>query len=223
MMATLSSTETSLSSVLPHIYKTLYTTFGSQHWWPGDTPFEIMIGAILTQNTNWRNVSTAIDNIKRAGLMNPKKLLRQQKIIPDLIRPTGYYKVKTKRLIAFLEYFVARYGGDIKTMKKKKTEALRNELLSIPGIGQETADSILLYGVARPIFVIDAYTRRIFSRHHIFEYDQQYDEIRRLFEHNLPRSVQLYNEYHALLVKLGKEYCKKSEPLCLHCPLHNIF
>lgn len=223
IMGSSTSAETHLSPIFLRIYEILYSAFGAQHWWPGDTPSEIMVGAILTQNTNWRNVSRAIDNIKRAGLMNPRKLLKQQSMVPDLIRPAGYYKVKSKRLVAFLTYFVKHYDGDIERMKRKKTEALRNELLSIQGIGHETADSILLYATGHPVFVIDSYTRRIFSRHNIFKYDQPYDQIRHLFEHNLPRSVELYNEYHALLVRLGKEYCKRNEPLCDTCPLCNIF
>ncbi len=216
------SPKTRFSRQFLRIYKTLYTTFGPQHWWPGDAPFEIMIGAILTQNTNWRNVSKAIDNIKNMELMDPKELLKHRRMIPELIRPSGFYKLKSKRLIAFLKYFVKNYNGVAREMKKRKTETLRNELLNIPGIGYETADSILLYANARPVFVIDAYTRRIFSRHRIIEYNQPYDEIRHFFESNLPRSVKLYNEYHALLVRLGKDFCKKNEPLCDTCPLHNI-
>jgi len=204
------------------IYDVLYKSFGPQHWWPGDTPFEIMIGAILTQNTNWQNVSKAIEQIKKAGLLDPILLLKHRASIPKMIRPSGFYNVKSKRLIIFLKYFVEKYDGDIKKMKKKKIGVLRDELLDLPGIGCETADSILLYALSYPIFVIDAYTRRIFSRHHIFEYDSSYDEIRCLFENNLPSNVKLYNEYHALLVKLGKEYCRKNEPLCDTCPIKDI-
>ncbi len=196
--------------------------FGPQHWWPGETPFEIMIGAILTQNTNWRNVSKAIDNIKNEGLLHPKELLKHRRMIPKLIRSSGFYKLKSKRLISFLEYFVTNYDGEINRMNETKTDVLRSELLSIPGIGYETADSILLYANGRPIFVVDAYTRRIFSRHRFFEYNRPYDEIRHIFESSLPQDVQLYNEYHALLVKLGKEFCKKNEPLCSTCPLRTI-
>lgn len=221
-MAASSKSKRSFSKYSLKIYKILYKSFGPQHWWPGDTPFEIMIGAILTQNTNWRNVSKAIDNIKESGFLNSKKLLKHRKVIPKLIRPSGFYKLKSKRLIAFLEYFVRNYHGEVRRMNEKKIEVMRNELLGLPGIGYETADSILLYALSRPIFVIDTYTRRIFSRHDIFKYDLPYDEIRYKFESNLPRSVKIYNEYHALLVKLGKEFCKKNEPLCNTCPLRDI-
>lgn len=209
-------------NLIHRIYKLLYTSFGPQHWWPGDTPFEIMVGAILTQNTNWRNVTAAMDNIKRAGLLDPKKLLKNRRRIPRLIRPSGFYKLKTKRLCAFLNYYVNNYNGNTKNVNSQATEILRNELLAIPGIGNETADSILLYAFSRPVFVVDIYTRRIFSRHNIFDYDLPYDVARTIFEKNLPRRAQLYNEYHALLVKIGKEYCKKNEPLCTTCPLRNI-
>lgn len=211
-----------VSKHLLKIYNIFYKSFGPQHWWPGDTPFEIMVGAILTQNTNWKNVGKAIDNIKKAGLLNPEKLLKHRRMIPKLIKPSGFYKLKSKRLIAFLKYFLDNYNGEASRMNIKKIGIMRNELLSISGIGYETADSILLYANSRPVFVIDTYTRRIFSRHHMFEYDQPYDEIRHIFESNLPRRVKLYNEYHALIVKLGKEYCKKNEPLCNTCPFPNI-
>jgi endonuclease-3 related protein len=204
------------------IYKILYNSYGPQYWWPGDTHFEVMVGAILTQNTNWRNVCKAIDNIKKAGLLEPKKLLRHRRMLPRLIRPSGFYKVKSKRLIEFLNYYIKCYGGTIRKLKVQKTEVLREELLDIPGIGYETADSILLYALSRPVFVVDTYTRRIFSRHNIFDYDLPYDEIRLIFETNLPMDVKVYNEYHALLVKLGKDYCKKKEPLCCTCPIRDI-
>jgi endonuclease-3 related protein len=204
------------------IYKILYNSFGPQNWWPGDSPFEIMIGAILTQNTNWRNVSKAIDNIKGARLLEPKRLLKHRRMIPRLIRPSGFYKLKSQRLIGFLNYYVKTYQGFIKKMDRQKTEILRRELLQITGIGNETADAILLYALSRPVFVVDAYTRRIFSRHNIFHYHMRYDEIRSFFEKHLPHNVHLYNEYHALLVKLGKEYCKKTKPLCDVCPMRNI-
>jgi endonuclease-3 related protein len=211
-----------LSQDLLKIYKRLYESLGSQYWWPGDTLFEVMVGAILTQNTNWRNVSAAIDNVKRAQLLDPKKMLKHRRKIQNLIKPSGFYKLKSKRLNAFLEYFVNNYKGKVENMKKRKTEVLRTELLRLPGIGFETADSMLLYALSRPVFVVDAYTRRIFSRHHIFKYELAYDDIRNIFEKNLPRRVRIYNEYHALLVKIGKEYCKKNEPLCSTCPLNNI-
>ncbi|MCX7995870.1 MAG: endonuclease III domain-containing protein [candidate division WOR-3 bacterium] len=206
---------------LMKIYNILFERFGPQNWWPGESPFEVMVGAILTQNTNWQNVEKAIDNIKKAGMLSPHKLLENKERIPQLIRPSGFYKLKSKRLIAFLEYFVHNYDGDAENFSGKNTDSLRRELLSIAGIGPETADSILLYALNRPVFVVDAYTCRILSRHKLISRNKDYEEIRKFFEENLPRSVRLYNEYHALLVKLGKEYCKKNEPLCNTCPLYN--
>jgi endonuclease-3 related protein len=182
-----------------------------------------MVGAILTQNTNWRNVGKAIENIKEKKLLDPHHLLKHRRMIQTLIKPSGFYRLKSKRLISFLEYFIKNYKGDVQCMQTKKTEMLRNELLNIPGIGYETADSILLYAQKRPIFVVDAYTRRIFSRHGVFDYDKPYDEIRTFFESNLPRSARLYNEYHALLVRVGKEFCRKHEPRCDACPLRTVF
>jgi len=205
------------------IYERLFDKFGPQHWWPGETPFEIMVGAILTQNTNWQNVEKAINNIKNSGLLDPKRLLANKKKIPNLIRPSGFYQLKTNRLIEFLRYFVERYDGEIKNFELKDTKSLRDELLSIKGIGPETADSILLYALNRPVFVVDAYTRRFLFRHKLIDDDADYDEIQRLFEENIPRNTRLYNEYHALIVRLGKEYCKKNEPLCDICPLYNLF
>lgn len=201
------------------IYQKLFDEFGPQHWWPGDSPFEIMVGAILTQNTNWQNVEKAIKNIKDAGLLNAKALLKNKDKIPELIRPSGFYKLKTKRLINFLKFFVDRYNGEIENLKAKKFDKLRDELLGVSGIGPETADSILLYALNRPVFVVDAYTRRILLRHKIIKDDFRYEDIRKLFEENLPRDYKIFNEYHALFVKLGKEYCKKNEPLCNICPL----
>ncbi|MGB3339882.1 MAG: endonuclease [bacterium] len=207
---------------LTEIYNILLKSHGPQHWWPGDTPFEIMTGAVLTQNTNWLNVSKAINNLKDAGLLDPEKLLRNRKKVSQLVKPSGFYRLKGQRLLAFCEYYVTRYQANTKQMKKRNLNYLRNELTSIKGIGKETADSILLYALDRPVFVVDAYTRRIFSRHDYFGYDDSYDEIRLLFERNLPRKSKIYNEYHALLVKLGKTKCKKNEPLCNTCPLQYI-
>jgi endonuclease-3 related protein len=207
---------------LTEIYNILLKSHGPQNWWPGDTPFEIMTGAVLTQNTNWLNVSKAINNLKNAGLLDPEKLLRNKKKVPQLVKPSGFYRLKGERLLAFCEYYVTRYKANAEKMKKRNLKILRNELISIKGIGKETADSILLYALDRPVFVVDAYTRRIFSRHGYFAYDDSYDEIRLLFERNLPRKSKIYNEYHALLVKLGKTRCKKNEPLCNNCPLQHI-
>jgi endonuclease-3 related protein len=210
---------TSSNTIFNKIYKTLYKAFGPQGWWPGDTPFEIMVGAILTQNTNWRNASKAIARIKEAGLMNPRRLQTHHRRIPGLIRTSGFYRSKSRCLRAFLRYYVAEYGGRAAAFSRKKTPTIRKELLSITGIGPETADSILLYALGRRVFVIDSYTRRVLSRHGVIEYDLPYDMLQQTIEKNLPASVKLYNEYHSLLVRTGKEFCRKNEPLCSACPL----
>ncbi len=181
-----------------------------------------MVGAILTQNTNWRNVSAAIEKVKRAGLMDPIGLRKHARRIPALIRSSGFYRSKARCLRAFLEYYVTRYDGRSEAFSGKRTSTIRKELLAIPGIGPETADSILLYALGRRVFVVDAYTRRIFSRHGLVEYDHPYDTLKRKIENGIPASVRLYNEYHALLVRTGKEYCKKNDPLCDTCPLCTV-
>lgn len=209
--------------LLLDIYHCLFEKFGPQQWWPGDSPFEIMVGAILTQNTNWQNVEKAIYNLKREDLLYPKVLLKNRNRIPELIKPSGFYRLKSRRLFAFLQWFVSNYNGEIGNFEDKDTDLIRKELLTIPGIGPETADSILLYALGRPVFVVDAYTRRMLSRHSLIEDDADYDEIKKLFEDNLFKDTRLYNEYHALIVRLGKQYCKKNDPLCNICPLFNIF
>jgi endonuclease-3 related protein len=178
-----------------------------------------MIGAILTQNTNWRNVSTTIEKIKKAKLLDPKKMLAGHRKIPQLIKTSGFYRTKAKYLRTFVQYYVNNYRGDPQLMVRKKTQVLRKELLALPGIGPETADSILLYALGKRIFVVDAYTRRILSRHGIAKYDTGYDELQRMIVQALPASTRLFNEYHALLVRVGKKYCRKNEPLCNTCPL----
>lgn len=201
------------------IYTNLFSFFGPQHWWPGDTPFEVTVGAILTQNTNWSNVEKAIGNLKRERVLNAKALhaLPAEKLA-SLIRPAGYFNIKAKRLKSFLDFLMQHYGGSIKKMKKKNTRALRQELLHVNGIGPETADSILLYALGKPVFVIDAYTKRVLARHGIMDYDDTYDEYQTLFHRALDQDVQLFNEYHALFVMVGKDYCKP-EPKCEECPL----
>ncbi len=210
-------------NLLLEIYDRLYNRFGPQHWWPGESPLEIMVGAILTQNTNWQNVEKSIKNIKEAHLLEARLLLKNRKRIPELVKPSGFYRLKAQRLINFLKFFVNRYEGKVEELQRVKTERLRLELLAVPGIGPETADSILLYALNRAVFVVDAYTRRIFARHKIIGEKSKYEEIRQFFEENLPCDFRLYNEYHALLVKLGKIFCKKNEPLCNNCPLLPFF
>lgn len=208
-----------ISETLSEIYKMLYDAFGPQHWWPGETPFEIMAGAILTQNTSWANVEKAIANLKSAGSMTPEALNRIALAqLAELIRPAGYYNIKAKRLKNFVNWLFDNYDGEIANLHIINTGRLREELLSIKGIGRETADSILLYALSRPVFVVDAYTARITLRHELIEPGTGYEQLRELFESNLPEDVQLLNEYHALLVRAGKEFCRP-KARCSGCPL----
>ena len=208
--------------LIKRIYDVLFNTFGPQYWWPGDTPLEIAIGAILTQNTAWANVEKAINNLKKEGLLSIDKLLAvDNETLKKLIRPAGFYNQKSERLKEFLIWLKEK-GGCL-THINESTEDLRKELLSIKGIGPETADSILLYAIERPVFVVDAYTKRVLSRHNIIDRKADYHEVQNLFVNNLPRDLNLYKEYHALLVKLGKTYCKKNQPLCESCPLTEVF
>ena len=205
---------------LPLIYKRLSSFFGRQHWWPATTPFEVIVGAILTQNTNWSNVERAIENLKQAKALEPKRLYKlSHSKLAGLIRPSGYFNIKSRRLKEFLKFFFKAYQGNLKNMAANKTGVLREQLLSVNGIGPETADSILLYALNKPVFVVDAYTKRVFYRHSLVKADAAYSHIQGLFMQNLKRDVKLFNEYHALLVKLGKDFCLKSKPRCQTCPL----
>jgi len=207
------------ASLLKKIYKILFRSFGPQHWWPARTPFEVIVGAILVQNTSWNNAKRATDHLKSRQLLVAKKLnALDLKTLALLIRPAGYFNVKAKRLKNFLTFFLDRYGADIKKMKAQDGMHLRRELLGVSGIGPETADSILLYALSKPFFVVDAYTRRIFSRHGIIKKDVSYETIQRMFMQHLVCDVQLYNEYHALIVKVAKDFCRTTS-LCEECPL----
>lgn len=202
------------------IYAKLYSHFGAQHWWPAKTRFEVMVGAILTQNTNWQNVEKAIDNLKKGKLLNPKRLYRlSQRRLSLLIRPAGYYNIKAKRLKHFLDFLFQAYNGSLKKMSSQDLHKLRGQLLLVHGIGPETADSILLYALNKPIFVVDAYTKRMLVRHNLVKEDADYTQMQSLFMKNLKKDVRLFNEYHALLVKLGKDYCRKKGGRCEVCPL----
>ncbi len=207
-----------MARALDTLFKKLYGHFGPQHWWPARTPFEVMVGAILTQNTSWRNVEKAINNLREKRLLRPQRLLRMpEKKLASLIKPAGYYNIKTRRLKCFLEYLFSRYQGNPALMRGRDTALLRKELLCVNGIGKETADSILLYGLGKPVFVVDAYTKRILVRRGIIDADADYEKIQNLFMKNLKPNVQLFNEYHALLVKLGKDFCLKTKPKCAAC------
>jgi len=204
---------------LLNIFEVLLKHFGPQKWWPADSPFEVMVGAILTQNTSWSNVEKAISNLKNAKLLDPRKMLRlDAETLANLIRPAGYPNVKTKRLQNFLRFFVEEFNADVAKMGRESVDSLREKLLSVKGVGPETADSILLYAFAKPVFVCDAYTHRIFSRHGMLDDGVSYDDVRALFMGNLPNEEKLFNEYHALIVKTGKDFCRP-RPKCVLCPL----
>lgn len=217
-----------LGEVLLEIYRRLYAHFGPQHWWPAESPFEVCVGAILTQNTNWRNVERAINNLKARGILSPEALHRLSlEELALLIRPAGYFRIKARRLKNFVDFLVLRYGGELSALAEKETEEIRKELLSIKGLGPETADSILLYALERPVFVVDAYTKRILLRHGLTTEESGYDELQELFMKNLPQDPELYNEYHALLVACGKHFCVSRKPRCVSpegnsCPLAEI-
>jgi len=205
---------------LAKIYETLDQYFGDLQWWPGDSPFEVIVGAILTQNTAWKNVEAAIGRLKAEDLLHPGKMrqLADQRLA-DLIRPAGYYRIKTKRLKAFLDFLNEACRDDLKALFAQDLRVLRQKLLSVHGIGEETADSILLYAGGKPVFVVDAYTRRIMQRHRIIDDNAGYAEIQALFMNGLPRRAPLFNQYHALLVNTGKHFCSKQRPGCERCPL----
>jgi len=210
------------SDLILDLYQILYRYFGPQHWWPARTSFEVMVGAILTQNTNWGNVEKAIAKLREAKALQPETIARMpQPRLRLLIRSSGFYHQKARRLKALAHFLLNRYGGINPRLRKQDTDRLRKELLSLDGIGPETADSILLYALNRPVFVIDAYTRRIFSRHRFLPEDSKYDKWQRLFMDNLPHRSDLFNEYHALIVKLAKIHCRR-KPLCQGCPLNRM-
>lgn len=204
---------------LLRLYWALFRRFGPQRWWPAKTPLEVAVGAILTQNTAWSNVERALARLKAERPLSPRGL----RALPlgrlsRLIRPSGTYRIKAGRLKAFLDFLWERFNGRVERLKTAPLEELRSGLLSVPGIGPETADSILLYAAGRPIFVVDAYTRRVLARHRLVPPDIGYEPLRAVFERHLPSDPALFNEYHALLVAVGKRYCR-SRPRCDTCPL----
>lgn len=210
---------------LNEIYRRLYAHFGPQHWWPHASggAFEIVVGAILTQNTAWTNVEQALANLHRARLLTPAALHRAPVArLARLIRPSGYFNLKAKKLKAFTRFVFAEHRGRLAHLFALDTPRLREELLTVYGIGPETADSIILYAAHQPIFVVDAYTRRIFARLGLTRADASYDELQSWFMKHLPRDERMFNEYHALIVALGKNICRKRAPRCGECPLRGI-
>jgi endonuclease-3 related protein len=209
----------------PHpieIHDRLFDAFGPQHWWPGDSPFEVIVGAVLVQNTAWKNVSRAIDNLREAGLRSPEAIHELPAAeLEELIQPAGYFRLKTKRLKNVVAFIVDRYGGSLDDMFAVDLAALREELLAINGVGPETADSILLYAGDLPTFVVDTYTARVFKRHEWVDVDADYHDLKEYFESQLEESVPLFNEYHALLVRIGHEFCRRA-PKCDECPLRDM-
>ena len=210
-------------NIYTEVYQNLFDHFGHQNWWPGETPFEIIVGAVLTQNTNWGNVSKAINNLRDAGLLSfsALKLLTVDEIA-SYIRPSGYYNLKAKRLRNLLDMIEETYDGELDLFLEDSLESGRDNLLLVKGVGPETADSILLYACGLPTFVIDTYTHRVFSRHQLVDEETDYESMQDLFVSQLPHDVQLFNEYHALIVRVASTYCKKTNPLCEQCPLQGI-
>jgi len=202
---------------LQAIYRQMFRAYGPQHWWPGDTPLEIAVGAVLTQNTSWGNVEKAMTVLKSRRLLSLERLARLSPAeLAPLIRSAGFHNIKAARLAAFLKWL--RTHGGLAALSRTPTPELRTQLLACHGVGPETADSILLYALDRPVFVVDAYTRRILSRYGLIAGDEPYEALRMMFESSLPRRPRLYNEYHALLVRLAKVNCRP-RPLCDSCPL----
>ena len=205
---------------LPLYFDALFQAHGPQHWWPGGTRFEVIIGAILTQNTSWANVERAISELRRAKLLSPAAIERVPLArLARLIRSSGYFRQKARKVKEFVRFLRRSHQGSLDKLFATPTTELRQQLLSVHGIGPETADSILLYAGQRPVFVVDAYTRRILERHNLLHGKESYDHVRSLFERSLPPDAALFNEYHALIVHTGKHFCLKRQPDCQDCPL----
>lgn len=205
---------------LMHIYNLLLEFFGPRHWWPAKSDFEVIVGAILTQNVAWKNVEKAIQNLENHGLLDPHLLINAPvELVEEAIRPTRYYHQKAARLRGFCEYLTREHQGELAGLLALDAKDLRAELLALKGIGKETADSIILYAARKPVFVVDAYTRRIFYRLGLLPEDAGYDEMQDLFMKHLPPDTSLYNEYHALIDGLGNRMCFNKRPRCEECPL----
>jgi endonuclease III related protein len=211
---------------LNQAYILMRTHYGHLHWWPGETPFEVCVGAVLTQNTSWTNVERAIANLKAARVLNPRRLFALPEAeLAELIHPSGYHNVKARRLRAFLSVLIEQFDGELSRLFAGATASVRQRLLAINGIGPETADCLLLYAGGHASFVIDAYTKRIFSRHHWCQESVAYEELKRRCEASLPRAnaaelLDYWQDYHAQLVNIGKDYCRKRAPDCASCPLN---
>ena len=210
-------------AILPQYFDALFRAYGEQHWWPGRTPFEIIVGAILVQNTAWVNAARAIANLRKVKLLTPSAIEEiPQPKLARLIRSSGYFRQKARKLKAFVAFLRKEHRGSLAAMFRTPTATLRQQLLAVHGIGPETADSILLYAGNHAVFVLDAYTRRILQRHGLAAGKESYEEIRRLVEKSLPNDPQLFNEFHALIVHTGKNYCRSRAPLCSQCALRPL-
>jgi endonuclease-3 related protein len=208
------------NSVLHGYFHALFAAYGRQHWWPGRSRFEVIVGAILTQNTAWKNVERALAALRSAKLLSPHAIREGEAArLAACLRPSGYFRQKAKTLKNFVDFLFADYGGSLNRLFAEPTERLRAQLLNLRGIGPETADSILLYAGKRPVFVVDAYARRILERHRLAGSEATYEKLRAMFESALPHSSALFNEFHALIVQTGKLHCRKSDPVCAACPL----
>ncbi|AMV71146.1 endonuclease [Desulfuromonas carbonis] len=203
------------------IFELLQHHFGPRHWWPAESPFEVVIGAILTQNTAWRNVEQAIANLRAADALTPRGILdRELAELEAMIRPAGFFRQKAARLTGFARYLEAHHHGDLPGWLGRPLDQVRAELLRLPGIGPESADAILLYAGQRPSFVVDAYTRRLLGRLGLLRGSESYHQVRSLFMTALPPDTQLFNEFHALIVEECKVYCR-TRPRCPSCPLRS--
>ncbi|RJR50462.1 MAG: endonuclease III domain-containing protein [Desulfobacteraceae bacterium] len=204
---------------LMEMYGLLFERFGPQHWWPGEMETEIMLGAVLAQNTSWKNVERAILNLKRKGLISVEALEAcDVSVLAEEVRPAGYYNLKARRVKNLIRMIRQEFDGDLNRMFHEDPQSLRERLLFVNGIGRETADSILLYAAGMPVFVVDGYTHRILLRHGMVDEQCTYEELQSLFMDGLPESAALFNEFHALIVKTGKDLCRKI-PRCETCPL----
>ena len=205
---------------LLEMYQAMQRVFGASGWWPAESPLEVMVGAVLTQNTAWANVDKALARLKAANQLDFRALRAlSEEALAELIRPAGFYRVKAARLKALLAWLDAACGGELGQLADTPSAALREQLLAVKGIGPETADAILLYALGRPAFVVDEYTRRILSRHGLVEPEIGYEDLRAVFTDNLPADREMYGEYHAYLVEVGKNWCKRQKPACAACPL----
>jgi endonuclease-3 related protein len=209
--------------VLGDYYDALFRAHGAQNWWPARSRFEVIVGSILTQNTSWTNVERAIVALRREKLLSVRALEEiSEGVLAELIRSSGYFRQKARKLKAFVHFLRTNYQGSLDKMFRAPTAVLREQLLSVHGIGPETADSILLYAGNHPVFVVDAYTRRLLQRHGHADERDTYEEIRELFQRSLPADARLFNEYHALIVHTGKHFCRTKEPRCSECPLQGF-